>query len=609
MQRSIVVREAVFVPERNVAQWSGGEPATIWYFGDSYSVWIKLHEQVTNGHRLAPVGDVINRWAKQLTEPLCNLDAAVAIDDPLAWAASGIGCRGRFESPVTGFACCFAAFLEAMEAGGRHVFVVGDEDLGRAMYETARERGWAVGWGRPGATPRRRWLGLVFQIAHTLRGRVTGLRHYGRRRRQLRRLRRRYPLEAEKLRKADTLIVLWGRANTFSPHDRRVHDGWFVDLPALLQNAGRRLAYLIQPLDWADSYEAIAANALASGEPVLMIEDACTFGDMLRAAIATLRRPARPLRLQVHGGPDLTPVLRAALWREVRHDAPTLAHLQSGVGPFLRRLGMRPRTLVHLYEGQPWERSLRMSIRRALPETRVVAVQHMPFPPLYLNFVPSIREIASGELPDTLMVLGPSIVDFFQGLGFPDKRLAVGGALRFKSVKSLAGGGHRSALCGVGVDWHESHELADKAAQAVARFPELRLIINFNPLAPQELKSSIRTFVLDRLQPDARARVEFSDLGIRDLISSVGLVLYSDTNAAYEAFAAGCELIFIGRDHALDYDKLPPGWATHCRSVDEIAAALQRWLSQPAPADRDERLRWLGNYLGDVDAGAFLSRI
>jgi hypothetical protein len=602
-----VIREAVILPERYVAGWSSREPATIWYFGDSYSLWIKLHAWQAGGHRLAPVGDIINRWAKELAEPLRNLDAAMAIRDPLAWTASGVGSRGRFESPVVTFVCCLAAFVEAMEAGGRHIFVVGDDDLGQALYDSAQAHDWAVGWARAGAH-RRRWPSVIAQFARAVHERMTSIRHYGRRRLQLRRLRRRYALDANALRQADTVIVLWGRSTTFSSHDRQVKDAWFGELPALLQNAGRRLAYLIQPLDWTEAYEEIAANALASGEPVLMIEDAYTIPDVLRAAVATFRPPARPLRLQSRDGADLTPAIRAALWREVRRGAPTLAHLQSRVGPLMRRLGMNPRTAVHLYEGQPWERTLRTSIRRALPATRVVAVQHMPFPPLFLNFIPSAREISNGEIPDELIVLGPSVADFFRGLGFPPARLAIGGALRFAALRHLvAAGTRRDVLCCTGIDLHESCELADKAAQAVARFPGLRLMVNFNPQASAALKAAVRSFVLDRLPARAADAIEFSDLGVRELIASSAVVLYSDTNAAYEAFAAGCELIFVGRDCALDYDKLPPGWATRCRSVDEIAAVLKHWREQPSAVNRRERLVRLEGDLAEVDPAAFLS--
>src|ERR1700724_3623898 len=154
---------------------------------------------------------------------------------------------------------------------------------------------------------------------------------------------------------------------------------------------------------------------------------------------------------------------------------------------------MKTRNIVHLYEGQPWERALRMSMRSAVPQARVVAVQHMPLPPHFLNSVPSDREIAAGELPDRLIVLGPKVADFLRGLGCADETLAVGGALRFKTVKNLVcANDKRSALCCVGVDWHESHELADKAAQAATRFPDLKLPINFNPLAPQALQARVK---------------------------------------------------------------------------------------------------------------------
>jgi hypothetical protein len=206
---------------------------------------------------------------------------------------------------------------------------------------------------------------------------------------------------------------------------------------------------------------------------------------------------------------------------------------------------------------------------------------------------PSPGDIATNNIPDHVLTLGAQAADILAGRGFPADRLAVVGGLRFEKFLDQARafgnppeGAARIALCCVGVDLDEGVELVHKAAQAVAGEHGLSLVVNFHPMSGPQFRAELKSMLRARSTPGFDA-IRFDDRSVRELLSDVHTVLYIDSNAALEAAGAGRQVIYVARETGLDYDKLPPGVALHCRTPEEIRHALLTGTARPAVEMRD----------------------
>jgi hypothetical protein len=264
------------------------------------------------------------------------------------------------------------------------------------------------------------------------------------------------------------------------------------------------------------------------------------------------------------------------------------------VGAGLARLGVYPGLILHLYEGQPWEKILRDGVRATRPQTKVVAVQHVPFAWTYISFFPSRRSISAGELPDLLLTTGAGYSAWFREAGVPADRLAVLGAARYEAVPRPAMPAARTVLCCTSIELDEAIELARKAALA-SQGLRISLIVNFHPITDDNFRSSLREALrgLDH--------VTFSSRSLRELLEQVDTVLYTGSAGGFDAVQAGRVAIYVARDLALDYDPLPQDIAVRCRSVEELRellrrpdlagasrqspAALERWIEPMIDAD------------------------
>ena len=69
--------------------------------------------------------------------------------------------------------------------------------------------------------------------------------------------------------------------------------------------------------------------------------------------------------------------------------------------------------------------------------------------------------------------------------------------------------------------------------------------------------------------------VTFSLASMRDLLEQAGCVLYMSSAACFEAVEAGRVAVYVARDFALDYDKLPDDMALRCHSGDTLRETLR----------------------------------
>ncbi|CAK0754329.1 hypothetical protein WCLP8_2590001 [uncultured Gammaproteobacteria bacterium] len=404
----------------------------------------------------------------------------------------------------------------------------------------------------------------------------------------LRVLRHAHPLPVAALRACDVLIMTWAGERTFPSSGIKDNDVYFGALPGLLREGGLKVGYIANPLFWMSPFPAIAENCAAAADPVLITEDCLNARDLLAALVRSLRAPfpgGKRLRLE---GLDLTALARREVWIERSKWRSGQAWLRLNVGRTLHRHGVAPKAVIMSYEGQPWEKMVRAGLRRHCPDTKIIACQVSMFGAPYLSFYPSRAEITQGRSPDRLWVSGEYYADLFRRHGFPPERLDVIGAVRYQTfldhLLSLAADGAAdgvspnrtdglTVLCTTSIEYQESLELVHKTALAVAALGQGRVLVNFHPVTDQAFRQRLKTAVaaLVGVEPDW---LDYVDGGVQALLARASVVVYNSSGTAFEALAAGVPTIYVGRDLAIDQDKIPDAVAVRCRSVEELRARL-----------------------------------
>lgn len=526
-------------------------------------------------------GALLNAAAARLRDAVINLDEHTwpEQNDRDEWDASLLGERGSLASTVMVSLARLLVFVEAIAKPGRFLIIADDYPSACQFLREAQRLGAAVDWIAPGR--HFGWHERLVDAALSLSNFASGLRRRVAFAKRLlsrkailswARLRYRRPLPLAALRNSDLLCVVWGRAATF-PAGARLHNETNLGrLPVLLQQAGLKNAYIVYPLTYVASMRTIVSNALASVETVAFLEDFIPWHAAFSGLLFGLAFPRKVRGFSIMGM-DATSVVRAEAARDRRLAFCAEASLMRYVGGALARLGIQPRFLLHLYEAQPWEKMLEEGIRDELRNTKIIGLQHSPFASNYLSFFPSCRSLATRTGPDLLLTMGEGYAQWFRQEGMPADRVSVVGALRYERAFGRSTPPDPAVLCCTGIDLDESVDLATKAALATKQSGR-RLIINYHPVTDETFRASLRAAVAD-VCADV-AHLSYSRESIVDLIGDVDVVLYNTSAACFEAVQAGRTAIFVGRDLAIDYDKLPDSIALRCRSVEELRDLLRK---------------------------------
>jgi hypothetical protein len=107
------------------------------------------------------------------------------------------------------------------------------------------------------------------------------------------------------------------------------------------------------------------------------------------------------------------------------------------------------------------------------------------------------------------------------------------------------------------------------------------LIINFHPVTDEAFRASVRDSVRKAIG-FASDYVTFSPAPMRGLLERSGIVLYMSSAACFEAIAARRAAVYLTRDLALDYDKLPNEMAKRCSSREALREILRSHFDTPA---------------------------
>lgn len=523
-------------------------------------------------------GITLNAAARRLRDSVINLDdeAWPADAGPQGWDCTLLAERGPLSSNLMLNLARALIVAGLPQIPGNHLVIADGIPLCRALMAQAAlpaaDVSWANPSGRLGLSDRmsQSWHNVT-ELAMGLRRRLSFLVRFLHRKWQLAQLRRRYPLPVEALKRSDVLMTVWGRPDTFSPAQTIKREANFGALPALCAEGGIEAAYLSYPLTYTAPYRILAKNAARAKDAVVLVEDLVPWWAGFLAMWSGLGLKARVRKLRALGR-DVTAVLKLEVARERLFPAAAEAHLMRFVGRGLAGLGIRPKALLHLYEGQPWEKMLAYGMRRDLKGVRIAGLQHAPFAYEYLSFFPSTRALAGNAVPDLILTSGPGYASWLQAAGFDGRRLAVAGAVRYADVTPMPLPAARSVLCCTGIELQEACELATKAVLAT-RALGLPLAVNFHPVTDEAFRASVRAAVV-RVADESVANAVLSTRPMRELLPEAQIVLYCTSASCFDAVLGGRIAVYVGPDLSVDYDKMPEELALRVRTVEELKDIL-----------------------------------
>ena len=581
---------------------------TLWYFGEAYSSFLEIQNRIPSTWKIAPVGQKLSEVVGGLVTGLINIEDGQIPDvqDRLWWDASDLGDRGPYATKLLLRTCQQIVALDAMRGVGHHLFVIEDKAFAQSFHSMFVNEGFLTTQGAPS---NKTSLPLIYLA---IRNRLSIFNYFFKSLLKIRALRKSIPLPVQRLRECDVLIVAWSGKATFF-EDKPVSENRYLGrLPTILREAGYTVGYITQTvIDGTPACDALE-NSIRAHDPVILLEDCFGFGDLLKTSIASVRDLFRINIRGTLGDMSLQPTLQCERQREAENGRPMQSRLSYYVGKKLAQLGIIPKLVIHQYENQPWEKTLRLGLRENFPEVRIIGCQHVPLAPLFINSYPSHREIQQNLIPDHLLVVGEYYAKLFMQHGFPADKISVGGGLRFEVlIDNETSSDHqprreiRQFLCCTSISFEETFELVHKVIEAAQDLRGVEFVVNFHPVLPASCRAKVEAFI-DTANVSGKATVRHSDETVDELLPAADLVIYNTSSAALNALGVGCPALSVLRDFNLDYDRVPEELAYRARSIDEISAFFVDFMNDtisPLPFDK------FSQAIAPVDETALLSAI
>jgi surface carbohydrate biosynthesis protein (TIGR04326 family) len=572
---SVTPGEIAICKFNEIGEFAGSGPWKTWYFGRDYGRLLELAAALRDGE-LVPVGEAVNAVAARMRQDFVDLDAHLASGRfRLSWLASDMAERNPYTSDFVLDICRVTALIETARQGGRHLVVVDDRRLGRAVARCCRRAGFAVRW-------RAERRALLYDVRGGLRHHADFLRDWNRQRRAL--ARNRCPAAA--LAKREPLLLSWADGTGLPDPGVTMTSRFFGRMPAWLREAGLAIGWLDHPLESVRSFEQIAAAVAraAAFEPRTLLSQFWRTGALLRAYGRLLALPFALRRRFELAGIDLTPLVHLARTRELTSSRLVRAAMYSGLAAALARNGVTPRAIIYTYENQPWEKAMLAGFRRVRPATRLIGVQHAPIAAGYIGCHPSRRQWHDGTMPDLVVTIGEEFRERLLGLEAPADRVVEGGALRYpdllaqQAMPARDGEGPRYVLAACSMDANESLELSQKAVAATAGLDGLRLVITLHPWVSADFRAQLRKRIGELT--DCR-HVELADGGTAKWLPAADILLYDSSSTVYEATALGVPAIYVASMSGLDLDVMEGANVAKCRSVTDLRRMIARLLKEP----------------------------
>jgi glycosyltransferase involved in cell wall biosynthesis len=599
------------------AQSGSRPPFSAWiYLGADAERYFRLRRALGGNGREIESGPLLNQAVDAFREELLNFDRVLEVRSELRWHATDTAERSVYTSEL--FHRCASSLVLADLVGDldESLLVVTDDFfLNQRLAGLVR----SLACGGDG---RHRWsVERLRYVGYRIRQLCLGLAHrvyfVGAFAISRRRVRAAVPVRPTT--QLDFLLVTWVDPGTFDSARLIEREVYFGALPGALRERGLRVGFVAVPASWMFPIDAILANVAGAKDSVLMLEQSLRWRDVISIVVCSLVSPVHVRRRLEVGTIDVTGHLVDELRSEAAKPRQLWAMQFFHLGRHIARQGP-PAVVLHLFEGQPWEKMLRMGIQQGSSQTRVVGCQHTPMSVRWFPWSPSRRDLTSGQLPDHVLTLGPLWSRLLASYSYPPERIRVGQALRYAADEPSElrervprGDWSPTILVAGAMGTNETLELVVKAVRAVRQLDGVRLVVKLHPKMVGGRKLFLAA--LGRvLGPELPAEaLEFADGSAADALADADVVLYTTTTVSYEALAAGLPVICVHSDFWFDLDPIPAdaGVAVAARTPDELKQAIESLLNAgPATIDQQERRRqFLRDALAAGDPASFVSLV
>jgi hypothetical protein len=565
------------------------------YFARDYTRLSRLRASAPPGAVEVESGPLINQALNELHEELVNVDLRSGTQPAgsLDWTTYDRSPFGTWLHE----ACAYVAFGRLADGlTGRLLVFVDSWHLGWALRRRARQLGLPSCYVMPGhgvrVPPSLLYASYVVrQLMRAVAARLRFLRTWWNARRQLGR--RRAGAIGEDVRELDALLVVWGDPGAFRVAGPYRRDPYWGIFPEALAERSLTIGLLIVQRNEMYSSAAILDSVRQCGTPNLFVEECLRVTDALALALLSFGRSWRALFRGWGGGP----VAFCGL-EEMASERVLWSRQFFYVAAHLRRRGVKVRQVFHLYEGQPWERSLRSGFRRWLPDARLYGYQHVPPQPSPFNSCPSRTELHPSVRPDGLVVIGSRQRSIMTRHGIPADEVVVGPSLRFPHVSKTCPGGRERVgrparvLAAPSAPQEEAIELVSKVLQTLGNSDEVEVLVKFHPMFPFDPRVMATCLACVGLS-ELPSNVSHTDRPISELLQEVDLVLYMSSAVSLEAAARGLPVVFVQSDLRIDLDRLwlAPELALSARTPEDLRRLVMQLLSTSADEARARRRR------------------
>jgi surface carbohydrate biosynthesis protein (TIGR04326 family) len=367
--------------------------------------------------------------------------------------------------------------------------------------------------------------------------------------------------------------------------DGRFRDGYFGELPDALAARGERVVVYGQLGDRPQP-DVVARLGEVQEPQVITVWQMVTPWASFRAAWRSLRTRVRTDRLTCE-----PPITEGLVRQALRGDAVMRAEaflLLAGLEVLLEAAPTC--RVIHMYEGNPWERAANLAALGATPPRHAIGYLHAPVLPAHQKYRFDPTEMGLRPLPDRFVCTGPVAAERLRAIGdWEGMEVLPGCALRMPELdvrppRQRPPREVRRILFVLDALLTSASLLAIADAVAVLLGPDIEVAVRAHPALPASGLASPAGVELDR-----SAFVLSCDRALADDLDASDVVVYRGSSVALLAVFWGIPVVHIeSRDQPTD-DPLD-GWDDLKGTAStplEVVAAVRR--ATTVPVDEHER--------------------